>query len=581
MRTVLAMRNQEILPTHEHMKLCGEWFLIAQEDAGGYAASFSFVTGLHRAYIETTGYIIPTMIDLAAALNDPRFRASALLAGEWLLSVQHPDGYFTDIDDFKAQVFDTGQVMFGLNRLYHETKDARYLEASQRSADWLSSVQDTDGSWASAGYHRGHPNVYHSRTAAAMLESAQLTGKVLHWESAMRFLHWAAGQQQLNGFFMNCELTSGADPVLHTLVYVLEGFLLAYQITGERKWLEVLLRGAEPLCKAQLGRDLVLRSQYDAQWQVTNAEKCIPGLAQWAGLCLSLHDITKDADWLEAAQLSIYYLKSKQLRGKGILHGALPASVPLWGYYHPLMLPNWAVKFFADALLIYEKHKIAVWQEQEAWVAKCFSLKLDGGGWNVHSTLLSTLDEIVCGDILAISEEMKINSGCALDLGCGEGRYLKHLQALLPNWEFVGIDPSVIVENGKTYLGSAYQIPFPDSSFDMVYAWIVLQHISDLSRALGEIRRVLKPGGVIVVGDRDLFSGRGLLKPWHELKGRWIYPWDSPFRERWYFASEWRHLLQKEGFIVNYCNSVQSPGDRGWRRILRANMFLLIKATKG
>jgi hypothetical protein len=126
----------------------------------------------------------------------------------------------------------------------------------------------------------------------------------------------------------------------------------------------------------------VLRSQYDTNWNVTNGEECIPGLAQWAGLCLHLCEITKDAVWLEAAQLSIYYLKSKQLRGRGILRGALSASVPLWGYYHPMMFPNWAVKFFADALIQYDKHKFAVWQEQETWVRQCLRLQLDGGGWD-------------------------------------------------------------------------------------------------------------------------------------------------------------------------------------------------------
>ncbi|MFM2293875.1 MAG: hypothetical protein RLZZ350_288 [Verrucomicrobiota bacterium] len=367
---VWAMRRQKILPTREHMKLCGEWLLIAQETPGGYAASFGFVTGLKHAYIETTGYIVPTMFELAAALSEPKYRASALRAGEWLLTVQQADGSFTDVDHYQPQVFDTGQVMLGLNRLYRETQDARYLAATRRAAEWLVQVQDADGSWANAGYHRGNPCVYLSRVAAAMMESAQLTGETRHHAAAVKFLRWAAGRQQANGFFLNCELKPGADPVLHTLVYVLEGFLMAYQLTGEREWLDVLLRGAAPILKVHLERDLVPRSQYNAQWQVTNEEKCIPGLAQWAGLCLSLRSLTLDARWLAAAQLSIDYLKSKQLRGKGILHGALPASVPLWGYYHPMMLPNWAVKFFADALLLSEQHQLGVEREQLLLVTK-------------------------------------------------------------------------------------------------------------------------------------------------------------------------------------------------------------------
>ncbi|KAF4648791.1 Hexaprenyldihydroxybenzoate methyltransferase, mitochondrial, partial [Perkinsus olseni] len=47
-------------------------------------------------------------------------------------------------------------------------------------------------------------------------------------------------------------------------------------------------------------------------------------------------------------------------------------------------------------------------------------------------------------------------------------------------------------------VGSAYEIPFPDNSFDGVIISDVLEHLLDLRAALSEIHRVLKPGGVLV-----------------------------------------------------------------------------------
>src|SRR5437016_2411009 len=157
LRVLLSMRNQRVLSTREHLQLCAEWLLHSQNviEEGGYVASYSLVTGLRCAYIETTGYIIPTMFDLAVRLSDVRCRESASRAGEWLLSVQQADGSFTDIDHFQAQVFDTGQVMLGLQRIYLETKDERFLEAVSRASAWLVSAQDADGSWTTAGYYRG------------------------------------------------------------------------------------------------------------------------------------------------------------------------------------------------------------------------------------------------------------------------------------------------------------------------------------------------------------------------------------------------------------------------------------------
>jgi SAM-dependent methyltransferase len=578
---LLAMRNQEILPTRQHLRLCADWFLYCQRVSrnGGYAASYSLITGMRHPYIETTGYIVPTMFDLAVTLNDARYRESALDAGEWLLAVQDQNGAFTDIDHHEPQVFDTGQVMLGLNRLYRETKDRRYLESTRRAADWVTKMQDADGSWATMAYHRGQPASYHTRVAAAVIEASQLIGESRYRDCAEKNLLWAATRQQASGFFLNSELSPGANPVSHTIVYVLEGFLKAFQLTGDQRWLDVLLRGAEPVKRVMLERDLLLRSQYDANWNVTNPEKCIPGVAQWAGLCLNLHELTREADWLEAAQLCIYYLKSKQLRGAGILHGALPASVPIWGEYHPMMFPNWAVKFFADALLLYEKHGFAVWEEQEAWVKKCFELRLDGGGWSAHSKKMEPFDELICA---RISEELKpLRDGAVvMDLGCGEGRYLHHLKAQFPKLEFMGVDPCAAEGDGQIHRGSACRIPMADGSVDAAYTWIVLQHVADLAQALREVRRVLKPGGVLFIGDRNLFSGRGLSKPWHELNGRWIYPWDSPFRERWYFAGGWKRALESAGFRAMSCRSVIGRGEHGWRRLARMNGFLLVTAQK-
>ena len=57
--------------------------------------------------------------------------------------------------------------------------------------------------------------------------------------------------------------------------------------------------------------------------------------------------------------------------------------------------------------------------------------------------------------------------------------------------------------NATFQVGSAYQLPFDDGSFDVVYAHQVLQHLSDPVAALAEARRVLRPGGLVAVRDSD------------------------------------------------------------------------------
>src|SRR5207344_1939871 len=51
--------------------------------------------------------------------------------------------------------------------------------------------------------------------------------------------------------------------------------------------------------------------------------------------------------------------------------------------------------------------------------------------------------------------------------------------------------------------GDVYALQFPDASFDVVHAHQLLQHLSDPVRALVEMRRVLRPGGLLAARDSD------------------------------------------------------------------------------
>jgi ubiquinone/menaquinone biosynthesis C-methylase UbiE len=112
-----------------------------------------------------------------------------------------------------------------------------------------------------------------------------------------------------------------------------------------------------------------------------------------------------------------------------------------------------------------------------------------------------------------------------LDCGCGTGSITVGLAAAVAPGEVVGVDigPAPVAEaralaaaegagNARFEVGSVYSLPFPDASFDAAFAHTVLEHLADPLAALREVRRVLKPGGVIGLRDGD-WGGRVLAPP--------------------------------------------------------------------
>ena len=102
-----------------------------------------------------------------------------------------------------------------------------------------------------------------------------------------------------------------------------------------------------------------------------------------------------------------------------------------------------------------------------------------------------------------------------LDAGCGPGTITVDLARLVAPGRVIGLDraPEVLTqaaahatEQGVAIewrAGDVYALPFPDASFDVVHAHQLLQHLSDPVRALAEMRRVLRPGGLLAARDSD------------------------------------------------------------------------------
>jgi ubiquinone/menaquinone biosynthesis C-methylase UbiE len=102
-----------------------------------------------------------------------------------------------------------------------------------------------------------------------------------------------------------------------------------------------------------------------------------------------------------------------------------------------------------------------------------------------------------------------------LDVGCGTGDYLRVVAGLIAPGQAIGIDLSELLtaeatrrnsvdeDNVSFRVADAYELPFPDGSFDCVLANQVLLHLAEPWRAVAEMRRVLAPAGRLSIGEWD------------------------------------------------------------------------------
>jgi ubiquinone/menaquinone biosynthesis C-methylase UbiE len=168
-----------------------------------------------------------------------------------------------------------------------------------------------------------------------------------------------------------------------------------------------------------------------------------------------------------------------------------------------------------------------------------------------------------------------------LDVGCGPGTITSELAELVAPGLSIGIDLSAeVIEvarrsassanaNLTFQVGDVYDLVFADASFDVVHAHQVLQHLSRPVAALGEMRRVLRSGGVLAVRDSDY--GAFLWAPEDPRLGRWMELYHGITRANEAEADAGRHLaswVREAGFeamdVTSSNWTFHTPAERAW-----------------
>lgn len=349
------------MSTKQHIAAAIGWIESAHQAAGdgGLSKGYSLLRGRWApSYPETTGFTIPTLLNAAQFLNRDELRVLALSLADYLLRVSTAEGgvaHFRANSDPDPLVFDTGQVILGWIAAYEASKNDRYLQGAIRAADWITSVQDSSGSWENHQHLRS-AKVIDTRVAWALLELYRYTQTDDYQVSAVRNINWALKHQDPDGWFQGCALVDGEDPLTHTLAYAAEGLAECGRLLREPLYEGAAQLTVDGLLLRQRA-DGSLPSTFTSQWKVTSRSSCLTGNCQMAILWLKRYETTEDEKYYDAAAKAIRFVVRTQNPSSSIPHirGGIPGSHPIYGRYERLKYPNWAAKFFIDALLAYDE----------------------------------------------------------------------------------------------------------------------------------------------------------------------------------------------------------------------------------
>jgi hypothetical protein len=350
-----------------HLDAAMEWLCRSQDVMGceGCSAVYGFIDGWSPPYPETTGYIIPTFLQYASLTGNSDYLERAKKMGDWEIQIQLPSGAVRGrigVNEFPI-VFNTGMVILGWLALYGRIRTDRFLKAAARAGEWLLSIQDSDGKW-SKYTHNNLTHAYHSRVAWAVLELYRHTNSKRYKDAAEKNVLWVLSLAKENGWFNKMSLEPDQQPLTHTIAYTLRGLIESSLFLEEGIRRDILntvieaskniLRSYDLRKKASNSRPLFLAATLDEEWNASSSFSCLAGDAQIAIIWLKIYSITHDARFLEAAVEIIEHLKMVQnLNSKNLgIRGGISGSYPIWRKYMGYSYPNWATKFFADALML-------------------------------------------------------------------------------------------------------------------------------------------------------------------------------------------------------------------------------------
>ena len=176
----------------------------------------------------------------------------------------------------------------------------------------------------------------------------------------------------------------------------------------------------------------------------------------------------------------------------------------------------------------------------------------------------STIDPRILHVKVVLEHLGDLNGKRVADVGCGKGRFARIVKERNPGASVVALDLAEamlrpISPEIERVAASMTSLPLASEAFDGAYATESLEHAVNIPGAVAELARIVRPGGRIVIIDKN-------SEAWGRLK--------TPEWERWFGRKELERLLSR------HCREVNSRPLSYWEDVEPDGMFLVWLAVK-
>jgi SAM-dependent methyltransferase len=407
----------------------------------------------------------------------------AVESADWLLSIQLANGGFPDAGLQRSSVFNTGRALQGL--LSSSEKHSWMLPAAYRAAHYLADridargfiVPESDREDSSAG--GAFDRWTNEGVRWTILPALVAAGRRLNepsWETAaQRALQHARRRLDLADWH------------------------------GPSHWFGLMVDALA---------DLNQRPEFECR-ELLDAALRLPTALQRRDGSIPVAPNSKETSAAgQALWATLWYKLGQRERADRALHCLQQRQTASGGF--PL---RW------------QRGRTAVTSSQGTWAMKHF---FDAAQWQVRVSfedeqpdLPSEIDP-TDGRMLAIQDWFADLGPRAIvaDVGCGQGRFLRHVAGEFPAAKLIGVDISQqmlsqLPHNVEGRLGTMLNLPIKDGELDAAFAVESLEHSLLPERAIDELCRVVRPGGQILIIDKH--RDRQALSE-HEPWEQWFRP---------------------------------------------------------